>query len=192
MYPDITNVLKDPTAHAEMLCMRRAAQSGHPLMADGWRSLRNVTLYVTLEPCAMCAGAILQARLGKVVYGARSKLLGAHGSWVSLLPSSARHFQENESVSAMSNSKSAQSSSSFFRPPTQRLGRERLPHSLSSVAASSQNRSLDKDEATMPARPHPFTPDVSVIGGVLAPECGELMRRFFRERSRGRTKASSE
>ena len=50
----------DPTAHAEMLCLRRAAQ--HPLLTQGWRDLRGVTLYVTLEPCAMCAGAVLQVR----------------------------------------------------------------------------------------------------------------------------------
>ena len=48
--------------------------------------LRGATLYVTLEPCAMCAGAILLARVGTVVYGARSTLLGADGSWASLFP----------------------------------------------------------------------------------------------------------
>jgi tRNA(adenine34) deaminase len=53
----------DPTAHAEMLAIRRAA-----LAAGGWR-LEGVTAYVTLEPCAMCAGALVHARVSRVVYG---------------------------------------------------------------------------------------------------------------------------
>ena len=48
--------------------------------------LQGATLYVTLEPCAMCAGAILISRVGTVVYGARSTLLGADGTWMQLLP----------------------------------------------------------------------------------------------------------
>jgi tRNA(adenine34) deaminase len=54
----------DPTAHAEMLAIRRAAQR-----LGTWR-LSDATMYVTLEPCAMCAGAMIQARLGRLVYGA--------------------------------------------------------------------------------------------------------------------------
>lgn len=69
----------DPTAHAEMLCIRKAS-----VVAGGWRLL-NASLYVTLEPCPMCAGAILQSRVRRVVYGARNPLLGADGSWVDLL-----------------------------------------------------------------------------------------------------------
>jgi len=48
--------------------------------------LRDATLYVTLEPCAMCAGAILLSRVGTVVYGARNSRLGADGSWTRLFP----------------------------------------------------------------------------------------------------------
>ena len=56
-------------------------------MRQGGRFLlKEATLYVTLEPCAMCAGAILLARVGALVYGERSTLLGADGSWASLLP----------------------------------------------------------------------------------------------------------
>ena len=68
----------DPFAHAELLAMREAA-----LHLKSWR-LTNVTVYVTLEPCAMCAGAMVQARLGAVVFGAddpkqgRADLLVGH------------------------------------------------------------------------------------------------------------------
>ena len=55
--------LKDPTAHAEIIAITQAAQS-----MDSWR-LSDCTLYVTLEPCPMCAGAIVQARIPRVVYG---------------------------------------------------------------------------------------------------------------------------
>jgi len=64
----------DPTAHAEVLALRRAAQ------ALGTRRLSAVTLYVTLEPCAMCAGSIVAARLGRLVYGAADKERGCCGS----------------------------------------------------------------------------------------------------------------
>ena len=60
----------NPTAHAEMLCIQQAA-----LNRGDWRLL-DCTLYVTLEPCPMCAGALLQSRVGTVVYGARNTLLG--------------------------------------------------------------------------------------------------------------------
>lgn len=69
----------DPTAHAEMLALRQAAAR-----LDNWR-LIGVTLYVTLEPCPMCAGAMIQARLGRLVYGARDRRFGADGSVVSVL-----------------------------------------------------------------------------------------------------------
>lgn len=67
--------LHDPTAHAEILAMRAAAAK-----AGNYR-LTGLTLYVTLEPCAMCAGAISHARIGRVVYGAPDEKGGAvaHG-----------------------------------------------------------------------------------------------------------------
>jgi tRNA(adenine34) deaminase len=63
--------LHDPTAHAEMIAITQAAQS-----LGSWR-LEGCTLYVTLEPCPMCAGAILQARIPTVVYGAADPKAGA-------------------------------------------------------------------------------------------------------------------
>ncbi|MCS0601606.1 tRNA adenosine(34) deaminase TadA [Streptomyces sp. LP11] len=64
----------DPTAHAEVLAIRRAAA-----LLGEWR-LTGCTLVVTLEPCTMCAGAIVQSRVDRVVYGARDEKAGAAGS----------------------------------------------------------------------------------------------------------------
>jgi tRNA(adenine34) deaminase len=71
--------LRDPTAHAEMIAITQAAES----MGD-WR-LQNCTLYVTLEPCPMCAGAIVQARIPVVVYGATDPKAGAVASLYQVL-----------------------------------------------------------------------------------------------------------
>ncbi|WP_433685971.1 nucleoside deaminase [Nocardia sp. CA-119907] len=67
--------LGDPTAHAEILALRRAAA----VVGDGWR-LENTTLAVTLEPCTMCAGALVLARIGRLVFGAWEPKTGAVGS----------------------------------------------------------------------------------------------------------------
>jgi len=68
----------DPTAHAEIAAIRAAAR-----FDDNYR-LPGTTLYVTLEPCAMCAGAIIHSRISRVVYGARDPKTGVHGSVVDL------------------------------------------------------------------------------------------------------------
>ncbi|HEY6281347.1 MAG TPA: tRNA adenosine(34) deaminase TadA [Burkholderiales bacterium] len=100
----------DPSAHAEIQALRdAAAQIGNYRLSD-------CTLYVTLEPCPMCAGAIMQARITRLIYGAADPKAGACGSVVNL-------FQES-----------------------------RLNH------------------------------HTQVVGGVLADECGEKLRRFFAER----------
>jgi tRNA(adenine34) deaminase len=65
---------QDPSAHAEMLAIRQAAA-----VLDSWR-LTDCTLYVTLEPCAMCAGAVLVGRVGRVVFGAWDNAAGMAGS----------------------------------------------------------------------------------------------------------------
>jgi tRNA(adenine34) deaminase len=72
-------MLKDPTAHAEMIAITQAASH----LGD-WR-LTGCTLYVTLEPCIMCCGAILQARVPAIVYGATDPKAGAAGSLYHLL-----------------------------------------------------------------------------------------------------------
>ena len=100
----------DPTAHAEVLALREAAAA-----LGSWRVLDS-TLYVTLEPCAMCAGAIVLSRIPRVVFGCTDPKAGAAGSVLDV------------------------------------LGEPRLNH-----------------------RPE-------VVGGVLAEDCAELLRTFFRAR----------
>ncbi|MFZ0272177.1 MAG: tRNA adenosine(34) deaminase TadA [Acidobacteriaceae bacterium] len=100
----------DPTAHAEMVAMRAVAR------AIGNYRLVDCVLYVTLEPCAMCAGGMIHARLGRLVYGAADPKAGAAGSVLKV------------------------------------LNHPKLNHQM------------------------------EVASGVLAEECGELLRAFFRER----------
>jgi len=69
----------DPTAHAEVLAIQRAAK-----VLESWR-LTDATLYVTLEPCPMCAGAIMQSRIKQLVYGAMDIKGGATGSVMNVL-----------------------------------------------------------------------------------------------------------
>ena len=82
--------LGDPTAHAEMVAIREAAARLQELSAqggsagDGWR-LADCTLVVTLEPCAMCAGAVVLARIPRVVFGAWDEKAGAAGSVFDIL-----------------------------------------------------------------------------------------------------------
>lgn len=64
---NLTKTLKDPTAHAEIIAIRKASKE-----LGNWR-LKCTTLYVTIEPCPMCAGAIIQARIPVVVYGAQDE-----------------------------------------------------------------------------------------------------------------------
>lgn len=73
------NTDKNPLAHAEMFAINEAAR-----VIGDWR-LEDCTLYVTLEPCPMCAGAIVQARIPKVVFGARSPKAGFAGSVMNIL-----------------------------------------------------------------------------------------------------------
>jgi tRNA(adenine34) deaminase len=77
--PNERELRGDPTAHAEMLVLRAASEK-----LGGWRLLDTV-LYVTLEPCAMCAGAIVLARVPRVVYGTDDPKAGAAGSVLDVL-----------------------------------------------------------------------------------------------------------
>jgi len=81
----------DPTAHAELLALREAAAR-----LGGWR-IEDATIYVTLEPCAMCAGAIVLARVARVVYGTADPKAGAAGSVLDVLAEPAlNHHPEVE------------------------------------------------------------------------------------------------
>ena len=77
--PNERELRGDPTAHAEILAIREASRT-----IGGWR-LSGAVLYVTLEPCAMCAGALVLARVPRVVYGATDRKAGAAGSVLDVL-----------------------------------------------------------------------------------------------------------
>jgi tRNA(adenine34) deaminase len=76
---NLRETYKDPTLHAEIVAIREAAKK-----LGGWR-LSGCELYVTIEPCPMCAGAIIQARIERVIYGARDPKAGCAGSLYNLL-----------------------------------------------------------------------------------------------------------
>ena len=98
---------KNALAHAEIEAINDACKN-----LGGWR-LWDCTLYVTLEPCAMCAGAILNARIKRVVYGASDKKLGAVRSVCSLFSMDFNHHPEVES--AVMEEESAQLLQAFFQ-----------------------------------------------------------------------------
>lgn len=99
--------LKDPTAHAEILAIKEATKK-----IGGWR-LSGCEMYVTLEPCAMCAGAIVQARLDKVVYGAEDYKKGCCSSVYELL--SEDKFNHRSEVVFMETKECSEILSEFFR-----------------------------------------------------------------------------
>lgn len=97
----------DPSAHAEMLVLREASKD-----FEDWR-LEGCTLYVTLEPCAMCATAISDARVSRVVFGAFDERLGAAGSKYDILRDS-DHGAKVEVVGGILETDCAELLSSFF------------------------------------------------------------------------------
>jgi len=99
----------DPSAHAEIMALRDAGQS-----QQNYR-LPESTLYVTLEPCPMCAGAIVHARVGRVVFGASDPRSGAAGSVFDLLPSDQRFNHVTDAVGGVLADESAQLLRQFFR-----------------------------------------------------------------------------
>ena len=98
----------DPTAHAEIIAIRQAAEK-----MSSWR-LDDLTLVVTLEPCVMCAGAILQSRIKRLVFGAWDKKAGAVGSKYDIV----RDLRNNSTVEVISGINLEETSrlmSDFFR-----------------------------------------------------------------------------
>jgi tRNA(adenine34) deaminase len=106
--PNERELRGDPTAHAEVLALRHGSE-----MLGGWRLLAT-TLYVTLEPCAMCAGAIVLARVPRVVYGAADPKAGAAGSVLDVL-SERRLNHRPEVVGGVLEAESSELLRSFFR-----------------------------------------------------------------------------
>jgi tRNA(adenine34) deaminase len=105
----------DPTAHAEIAALRDAARN------RGNYRLPGCELFVTLEPCVMCAGALLHARISRVVYGARDPKSGAHGSVVDLF-AVARLNHHTEIVGGVLAEECARLLSGFFA--ARRAGKE--------------------------------------------------------------------
>lgn len=85
-------LLQDATAHAEMICLTAGAS-----YLGNWR-LSGTTLYCTLEPCPMCAGALLNARIARLVWAAPDSRMGANGSWIDLF--SLKHPMHSVEVTA--------------------------------------------------------------------------------------------
>jgi tRNA(adenine34) deaminase len=98
----------DPTAHAEMIALREAAD-----YLQNWRLL-DVTLYCTLEPCPMCAGAMIQARLPRLVYGAKDTRFGADGSIVDVFSAEGFNHQVDILPGILEN-EAAELLQTFFR-----------------------------------------------------------------------------
>jgi tRNA(adenine34) deaminase len=98
---------RDPTAHAEVLAIRAAAEA-----LGGWR-LPGTTIYVTLEPCAMCAGAIVLARIPSVIIGARDPKAGAAGSVFDILREPALNHRP-EVITGVREAECAELLRSFF------------------------------------------------------------------------------
>ncbi|AZN38954.1 tRNA adenosine(34) deaminase TadA [Paenibacillus albus] len=98
----------DPTAHAEMIAIREASQH-----LGAWRLL-GCTLYVTLEPCPMCAGALVQGRIQKVVYGTTDPKAGCAGTLMNLLQEP-RFNHETELLGGLLQQECAQLLTQFFR-----------------------------------------------------------------------------
>jgi tRNA(adenine34) deaminase len=97
----------DPTAHAEVIAIRQAAEK-----IGSWR-LDDLTLVVTLEPCAMCAGAILQSRVKRLVFGAWDKKAGAVGSVMDVIRDP-RALAKTEVISGIMEKECSEVLSNFF------------------------------------------------------------------------------
>jgi tRNA(adenine34) deaminase len=93
---------QDPTSHAELLAIRRASSALH-----NYRLKPGLTLYVTLEPCTMCAGAISQARIARVVYGASDPKGGAVDNGVRFFEQATCHWRPSVTSSVMADESAA-------------------------------------------------------------------------------------
>ena len=114
----------DPTAHAEILLLREVANR-----LGRWR-LPDVTIYCTMEPCAMCAGAMVQARIGRLVYAVSDVRAGAAGSIFNVLQSPALNHQVDVTAGVMADEARAQLDE-FFAQLRRRGQEQRLMEAVS-------------------------------------------------------------
>ena len=143
----------DPSAHAEMMALRDAAQR-----LSNYR-LVGCELFVTLEPCLMCAGAIMHARIARLVYGARDHKTGACGSVLDV-------FGELNPSPTLPLSGEGANSPPLMEPLAIRLGyQETIAKSLVMPRGGREGLRLNHH--------------AEVTGGVLAEECGALLSNFF-------------
>jgi len=105
---NLRETMRDPTAHAEILAIRQASER-----LNAWRLL-DCTLYVTLEPCPMCAGAILQSRIARVIYGTDDPKAGCAGTLMNLLQDK-RFNHRAEVTSDVLRSECSEMLTGFFR-----------------------------------------------------------------------------
>ncbi len=105
---DLRELLNDASAHAEILAMREAAQT-----LNDWR-LNDTALYVTVEPCAMCAGAIVQFRVGRLVYGAPNSKSGSIDSILDIV-SQSKFNHRVEVISGVMEAECRSIMQAFFR-----------------------------------------------------------------------------
>jgi len=201
-----TEASLNPLGHAELLAIQSAAAAG-----GGWR-LAGCTLYVTLEPCPMCAGAILNARLARVVYGAGSPRIGADGGWIRMLPpysaavvdaiggaegteevvegpaaarGSKGWHREGGGGSSSSDGGAGGDGDGQQQQEQQQQQQQQQQHEGSNSNSSSSKGLIE------PVGPHPFHPNLEVTRGVLQQECADLLRSFFRRRRQGAADAKA-
>ncbi len=120
-------LLQDATAHAEMLCITSATTH-----LENWR-LTETTLYCTLEPCPMCAGALFASRVQRLVWAAPDLRLGANGTWVDLFK--ANHPMHSiEVTSGILKDEAAALMRDFFQQTRKKKDGERAPIPFASTA----------------------------------------------------------
>jgi tRNA(adenine34) deaminase len=148
----------DPTAHAEIMALRAAAQRLGNYRLDG------CSLYVTLEPCAMCSGAMLHARLGRVVYGAPDPKTGAAGSVLNLFANTQLNHQTLVQGGVMAAECAAQLTAFFQEKRSCQTQQRRALHPLRDDAL----RTSDTQFIDLPGYPWPphYISDLPALAGL--------------------------
>ncbi len=148
----------DPTAHAEIVALREAAQ------ALGNYRLDDCELFVTLEPCAMCSGAMLHARLKRVVFGAPDPKTGAAGSVINLFAQTQLNHQTELQGGVLADESAALLQDFFRQRRTDQRDAARLAHPLRDDALRTPDAAFD-DLPGYPWQPR-YTSDLPALGGL--------------------------